>query len=174
MICWFKSPADRSGNWKTYEAGISYGSHPDRIEVADLNGDGKLDIVVGDEEAGGKLYWLKQPRNAKTKSWPRQLIYDNQTYSMSVIDMDFDGDQDIVIGEHRTLNHEDPWTGERKTIIFENDGKGDFATHVIDKAEEKESHLGTQVADLDDDGDYEIVSIGWKLPQYVHLWRNDN
>ena len=174
MICWWKNPGDSSGKWNWYEAGRSYGSHPDRIEAADLNNDGKMDIVVGDEGKGGKLYWLRQPAHAAKNHWPRHVIYDNEIYSMSVADMDFDGDMDVVVGEHKTQNQQNPWVGQRKTLIFENDGAGNFTAHVIDKDTEKESHLGTQLADLDGDGDYEIVSIGWRLPQYVHLWRNDN
>lgn len=34
-------------------------------------------------------------------------------------------------------------------------------------------HLGARVADLDGDGDREIVSIAWDAYQYLHLWRHD-
>ena len=56
-------------------------------------------------------------------------------------------------------------------IVYENDGAGNFTAHTIDQG--IESHLGTQLADMDNDGDLDIVSIAWREPQYLHLWRND-
>jgi hypothetical protein len=40
--------------------------------------------------------------------------------------------------------------------------------------EGKESHEGTRLFDLDDDGDLDIVSIAYDAPEQIHLWRNDS
>jgi hypothetical protein len=89
-----------------------------------------------------------------------------RTYSLNnldVADLDRDGDLDLVTNEHKGLHH--------RTQIFENDGTGRFAEHVVDRG--KESHLGTQVADLNRGGDLDIVSIAWDDYENLHLWRND-
>jgi hypothetical protein len=42
---------------------------------------------------------------------------------------------------------------------------------VIDRG--KEGHLGTQLADLDNDGDLDIVSTAWDDYPLLHIWRNN-
>jgi hypothetical protein len=88
------------------------------------------------------------------------------TYSLNnldVADMDGDGDLDLVTNEHKGP--------DQTTMIFENDGAGTFTKRVVDRG--KEGHLGTQVADMDGDGDLDIVSPAWDAHQNLHLWRND-
>ena len=36
-----------------------------------------------------------------------------------------------------------------------------------------ESHLGARMWDLDGDGDFEIVSIGFDAPECLDLWINE-
>jgi len=145
--------ADLDGNW------------PDRIEAADLNGDGRPDIVVSEETSlsGAKTYWFAAPANPMQGGWTRRvLVTQNTTHSLDVADMDRDGDLDIITGEHR---------GTMKLAIWENDGRGNFMEHVVSSG--KESHLGASVFDLDGDGDLEIASICWDDYTKLHLWRND-
>ena len=74
-----------------------------------------------------------------------------------------DGQADIVTGEHR---------GKRRVTIWVNGHEGQaWLPQIVDAG--KESHLGTQLADLDQDGDLDILSIGWDDYQHLHLWRND-
>ena len=77
--------------------------------------------------------------------------------SMDVADLDRDGDFDVVVGEH---NYKDPATA--KLHIFENtDGKGgQWKDHVISIGDEH--HDGAILADMDNDGDLDILSIGWR------------
>jgi hypothetical protein len=82
---------------------------------------------------------------------------------MSVADVDGDGGADIVTGEHR---------GAKRVIVWRNRGHGaQWTADEVDSG--KESHLGAQVADLDGDGDLDILSIGWDDYKVFHLWRND-
>ena len=79
-------------------------------------------------------------------------------------DIDRDGDYDVITAEHR---------GTKKLQIFENNGKGtSWREHIVSTG--KESHLGARVADMDNDGDLDILSIAWDDHMYLHLWRNDN
>ena len=155
IIVWYENPGDGSGNWKNVEIGKT--NHPaDRVEIADLNGDRKADIIVAEErypglEPDGNLFWYQQPKQ-KDGEWKRHWIVTQ--YSMNnldIVDMDSDGDIDLLTCEHKGPNLE--------LQLWENDGKGSFSKKILDKG--KENHLGTQIADMDGDGDMDIVGIGW-------------
>ena len=75
---------------------------PDRNSVADINKDGKLDVVVGYQAISkpGSIAWYEQG------SEPGQLWKEHKIgtaigpMSLSVGDLDHDEDLDIIIGEH--------------------------------------------------------------------------
>jgi len=168
IVVWFENPGSISGEWKNTEIGKS--NHPiDRVEVADLNGDGKSDIVISEErypgkEPDGNLFWYEQPDDPSNTKWNRHRVVTQ--YSMNNLDigdLDKDGDIDLVTNEHKGPVLE--------TQVWVNDGTGEFKKVIVDTG--KESHLGTQLADMDNDGDLEIVGTGWDNYKFVHLWRND-
>ena len=175
QIAWWQNPVDGSGHWQRFEVGT--GTHTDRVLLADLNGDGRADIVTSEERYPGHsanafLYWFEQPADPTKTAWKRhQVAKQFSMNNLDVADMDRDGDIDIITCEHSMPYRGTPAPGKERLQIWENDGKGHFKERVIDR--NKESHLGSRVADLDGDGDLDIVSIAWRDYQYLHLWRND-
>ncbi|MEZ5330788.1 MAG: FG-GAP-like repeat-containing protein [Thermoanaerobaculia bacterium] len=166
QVRWFVNPGNGAGNWTGFLiATLANVDFLDRAELADLDGDGKLDIVVSEENgssSGAETWWLRQPADP-TGTWPAQLIVSQgSTNSMRAADMDHDGDVDVVTGEH---------VGSLAVTVWENDGNGAFAPHTVGTG--NESHFGTKPVDLDLDGDLDLVSIAWNAPQFLHLWRND-
>jgi hypothetical protein len=111
------------------------------------------------------LFWFEQAKEPSATDWRRhRLITTWSLNNLDVADMDGDGDFDII-----TCEHKGP---DLKLYLFENDGHGHFTERVLDKG--KESHLGTLTADLDGDGDLDIVSIAWDNYKSLHVWRNDS
>ncbi len=171
---WWKNPGDGSARWQRFDIGEA--THADRYELADLNGDDRLDLIITEErywglEPNSNLYWFEQPTDP-LQPWTRHTVATQ--YSMNnldVADMDHDGDMDILTNEHRMPRGDMVMLEIERTQIWENDGTGNFTQHDIDTG--KESHLGSQAADLDRDGDLDIVSIAWRNSQNLHLWRND-
>lgn len=166
---WYKNPGDSSADWTAFQLGtVAEINFPDRCEIGDLSGDGKLDVIVTEENgdpAEAKTYWWEQPSSPMNTSWPRHLLTTQATtHSLSLADIDNDNDLDIITGEHR---------GDERVRIWENrDSDTSFVGHTI--AINKESHLGTKLYDLNNDGVLEIVSIAWDDPGFIHLWRNDS
>jgi len=167
-LVWWENPGDVSRQWEAHHAGTT--EHAiDRVEIADIDGDGNADIIISEERWPGKepdshLFWFEAPEDPETGNWTRHLVV--QQYSMNnldVNDLDRDGDFDIVTNEHKGQTY--------KLQVWENDGTGYFTQHLIDTG--KESHLGTQLSDLDGDGDLDIISAAWDHYKYLHVWRND-
>jgi transcriptional regulator CtsR len=151
---WLRNEGD---SWTDYTLNNSTG-FPDRNELIDINRDGRLDAVVGYEAIStqGKIAWYEQPENP-TSEWIEHIISVNEIGPMSldVTDIDFDGDIDIVIGEHNLINPE-----STECIIFENRNNGaSWNKHVVYVGDEH--HDGTRFTDIDGDGDMDIISIGW-------------
>lgn len=151
---WLQKEGDE---WSLHPLNPTEGS-PDRNRLADINGDGRLDAVVGFEAINipGKLAWYEQPPRP-TDTWKEHVIgMPVGPMSMDVADMDRDGDVDVVVGEH---NYKDPATA--RLLLFENLDRsgGEWKTHVVYTGDEH--HDGAIVVDIDNDGDLDIISIGW-------------
>ncbi|HWQ96138.1 MAG TPA: VCBS repeat-containing protein [Candidatus Methylomirabilis sp.] len=145
------------GSWKPYTINPT-GGLPDRNKLADINGDGRLDAVVGFEAVSipGKLVWYEQVDEASS-TWKEHIIANVVgPMSLDAADMDNDGDPDVVVGEHNLKK-----SSEAKLFFFENsDGKGNiWNKHIIYTGDEH--HDGAQTIDIDNDGDLDIISIGW-------------
>jgi hypothetical protein len=131
---------------------------PDRNSVADINGDRRLDVVIGFEAIGkaGKLAWYAQGANPSAE-WTETVIgAPIGPMSLDVADLDGDGDLDVIVGEHDPYN-----PGRAALVVYENvDGRGrEWVRQVIHTGDEH--HNGALLVDIDNDGDLDIVSIGW-------------
>ena len=168
QLNWYENPGDGSEDWQgkllSRETNI-----PDRIVVADLNDDSRMDVAVAEErypglEPNADLYWFENPESLESGPWTRHSLL--TTWSLNNLDtgdLDGDGDMELVTNEHKGSDH--------PTYVFENDGGGNFTKHTIDTG--KEMHLGARLCDLDDDGDLDIAGTGWDFQYYMHVWRND-
>lgn len=162
-VAWWSNNPD--GSWTKYQLGTIDGGWTDMFEIADVNGDGQKDVIVGREDPSGQVYVFTN--NGTNQNWPKANIFNgNNTASLDSGDIDLDGDVDIVVGEKE---------GSKRVIILENvDGQsGQFNQHLVGSAPNGgDNHVGTQLVDLDGDGDLDIVSVGYDAPEYVHLWIN--
>lgn len=164
VVVWFENPGTITPEWARHKVGTT--DHAtDRVEAADLDGDGRTDIVIAEErypglEADASLFVYFQ----RDTAWERRKVITQYSMNnLSLADLDEDGHIDILTSEHKGPN--------LSLQLWANDGAGNFVVREIDRG--KESHLGAQPFDMDGDGDLDIISIGWDQHQFVHLWRND-
>jgi hypothetical protein len=142
--------ADKTVHFEESSTGLpTAGSWRNSVAIADMNGDGFLDIIAPPERAGGNLPLIllgDGKGNWKawdTVKWPFGLNYG----SVVAGDFNHDGKMDLAFGVH--LNGIWMWLGDGKgNFTDSSDGlPNDFATRRI---------LAT---DVDHDGSLDIVAI---------------
>ena len=159
--------AQSSGPWTAFTL-FNTTDSPDRNKLADMNGDGRVDAVVGYEAVNmpGKLAWYEQPLDP-TGLWNEHIIANVVgPMSVDVADMDGDNDFDVIVGEH---NYANPETA--KMLVFENTDVIGSTWQAYTVYTGDEHHDGAQTVDIDNDGDLDIISIGWNHNQ-VLLYEN--
>ena len=164
---WLRTDSQVGSNWTANHLHEPLGT-PDRNRLFDMNQDGRLDAVVGYQAVNspGKLAWYAQPSSPE-QTWKEHLVAEViGPMSLDVADIDGDGDADIVVGEH---NYAAPQTA--RLLVFENlDGQAtEWKQHLVHIGDEH--HDGAVTVDIDNDGDLDVISIGWKEPE-VWLYEN--
>lgn len=150
---WLANPGALDETWTAYTIGSTDGS-PDRNALVDLNNDGRPDAVTGNEEIPTELVWFIAPADP-TGAWEKRIIASNLggVYSLDSGDLDDDGDIDLVLGEHKNA---------QRLLWFENQDDGaTWLMHVLNNDQTHDHHDGTQLVDIDRDGDLDIISVGW-------------
>ena len=173
---WFEAPADpRAGAWKEHPLGVGdpqedKAEHTPQIWVYDVNADGLADLVTSIAHGYG-IFWYEQGRAGADITWKRHLIDDSwsQAHSLTLADLDNDGDLDLVAGK-RFMAHNggDPGGNEPLGVYWYELERGSSPTwtkHTISFDEGIGSGLNLPVHDLDGDGDLDLVVTGkWGGP----------
>jgi len=145
-----------------------------RVGAADLNGDGRLDVILGEEVLGGdrevprgRLAWLEHPEDPRGP-WPVRVIDSLRCpHSVGVADLDGDGRVEVVAGEH---DPHWPYRSRCRLMVYKQADRHARAwwRYVLD--ERFEHHDGCRIIELSR-GRVGILSHGWKDARYVSLWQ---
>jgi hypothetical protein len=163
---WLEAPADPwRGEWVFHpEFDLEYASVP--ILVADVNGDGLNDLIVGQAHRFGLDWWEQGigPNGART--WLRHPIdpYKSQYHDLQWADIDGDGAPELVTGQrYRAHNGRDPGESEDVGIYYFKWNGESFTKQVIDYGPPgigKGCGIHFALADLTGSGRLDLVAPG--------------
>jgi rhamnogalacturonyl hydrolase YesR len=169
---WYKNHGNVEGKWTEFTYSETWTHQNAFIATADINGDGKKDLVLTPAELATNTYhisWFEAPANPEN-TWTEHIIENNLSCAFhfcGCADFDKDGDQDIIVAEMT----QSPDPDEIK--IFNNGGKGrSWTSHVIDT----DGSHSMRIFDADNDGDMDFFGANWRAngkDELVKLWLNN-
>ncbi len=150
-LYWFEN--DGKGSFKEHVIEKEYRERLERHALADVNRDGKLDVVIIENLHGDVLWYKNSGTPGKDAEWKRFTIAKGAApgaYDVAVADFDGDGDLDVAIST---------WTLSKKFVWFENLGDVEkpegWRMHVV---EEKVGETRTiRAGDFDGDGKPDLL-----------------
>lgn len=147
-VFWYENPG-----WERHRLAPESGLHLGvGSALHDVDGDGRVDLFVGQGYGHSDLYWYRQPADPRDP-WTRQFVSDRfqKYHDLTVGDVDDDGDPELVglSQEAETVFYYDipddptfePWPDENCTIVADD-----------------VSAEGVHVGDVDGDGRTELVA----------------
>ncbi len=148
QLAWEFHPVDGTG--EDYNGGLPW------VKTADINGDGAMDMFGYAAFIGGTHWWSNEDGAGGT--WVRHTI-SNELSSMDPVDMDNDGDIDMIGAKH--AGHVYWWENP--------DGSGtNWVWHDISLG--MPFTPGTSAADMDGDGDIDVAVMHRPLEAGRVIW----
>ncbi len=123
--------------------------------AADLNGDGRQDLVAIDEKTGVAVYFGAADHRLAT-AMPIGLG-DKSPYALALADLNGDGTTDLVVGYV-----------EARPAVFFNDGSGRQFTPVL-FGDAKGTAYGLAIGDVDKDGRLDIAVARSEAPNVLYF-----
>ena len=146
-IAWYKNNGAADPSWTAADIATNAdGAYS--VFAADMDGDGDMDIVsasVNDDT----IAWYEN-NGASNPSWTKAVIATSADGPWSVYAADMDGDGDMDIVSASSYDDTIAW--------YENNGASDPSWTAADIATSADSATSVYVADIDGDGDMDIIS----------------
>ena len=157
---WFKGTADqKAGNWVFHPA--SLGEPCSHMQVLDVNGDGKNDVVSASAHALG-VWWHEQVAEGPGKVAFKTHLMSNttaQTHSSIMADLNGDGRAEYITGKRFLAHHgRDPGDSDAAILLwleFSSAKEPYWKEHIIDN--NSGAGLNIVVQDLNGDRKPDVV-----------------
>jgi hypothetical protein len=142
-----------------------------RIDVADMNSDGRPDVLLSNsEKAGYPVSWYEASAATGELTWVEHTLDTiDYCHTLYARDMDGDGDLDVVTGELIHSTDPDP-NSPHPMVIFINQGDATSWEKLIPS---EAGIYGGSVYDVDNDGDFDIIAPRNYERGPVEMWINN-
>jgi hypothetical protein len=174
---WYENPGDvLQGEWREHfyippERFATQWTNGDIVvQVADINGDGRPDIVLSPSEGAGRLSWFEAPPDPRQPDWTEHVIEPkiDHAHGLGLADMDGDGHPDIVVAKMHQAS------APQEVCVYRNEGKGKaWSKQVVSS---RGSH-NIVVVDIGRKGKPSIFGANWNnnspTKGALELWINE-
>jgi len=143
-VVWYENFGN--GNFSDEQIVSNDADEPKKVYAHDLNSDGDKDVIC---TLNFSLVWYENYGN-QTFANAQVISDDEYNYAIHPIDMDNDGDYDIISASWKNLPQSDI------LCWYENDGYGDFSNQNIISTGDEGIYCVNSV-DLDNDGDLDVI-----------------
>jgi hypothetical protein len=136
------------------------------VKLADLNGDGKLDVVVGNEAPPNRLFFNDGKGKFKAHPEKLELLISLHTRDVLVFDANRDGHADILFVN--LTSNGGSWDKDPTGRLLINDGKGFFKDETAKRIPaQKLSNYSGAIVDFNHDGYSDIILSAVKTPPFA-------
>jgi hypothetical protein len=138
------------------------GTAPGSVEIADLNGDGKPDIVVANEQSNNVTILLGDGKGGFTQAKGSPFPAGHNPNDIAIGDFNNDGKLDLAIANH----------DQKHLTVLLGDGNGGFtpAPNSPFVVEVQPHTHGVATGDLNGDGNLDLVTDNWENNQVAVLF----
>lgn len=133
------------------------------VRLADMTGDGRLDVVMTRSEGPWRLSWFQSPADPRSPDWAEHVVEDSLDFAHSLVVADIDGDglPDIATAEMHQSQR-------KRMMVYLNEGGAESWRRLV--LAETGSH-NLCVGDVTGDGRMDIVGTNWSGDyQPVEMW----